>query len=67
VGFSGADIASAVRQLGFDAIRSGDDKLTMPDYHRAFGAVVPLSQSSPERIREVRELASRAIPASRPH
>jgi hypothetical protein len=65
-GFTGADIESAVRDIGKEAIRSGDANVT-PDFIRlSFNNVVPLSKTNPERIEAIRTWGlERAVPAGR--
>jgi SpoVK/Ycf46/Vps4 family AAA+-type ATPase len=63
-GFAGSDIEAAVKEIGHEAIRCGDENVPTEFYVDAFHNVVPLSRSTPERIEEVRRLRDRAIPAS---
>jgi hypothetical protein len=63
-GFAGSDIESAVAEIGYEAVRIGDENVPVEFYADAFRNVVPLSRSAPERIEEVRQLGERAIPAS---
>jgi MoxR-like ATPase len=63
-GFAGSDIESAVAEIGYEAIRVGDENVQVAFYADAFRNVVPLSRSAPERIEEARQLGERAIPAS---
>ncbi len=63
-GFAGSDVQSAVAEIGYEAVRIGDENIPIDYYHKAFQNVVPLSRSAPERIDEVRQLRDRAIPAS---
>ena len=65
-GFCGADIESACREVGKQALRTGE---TPPDdFHRlCFSNIVPLSRTNPERIEQIREWGrERAVPAGRP-
>jgi ATPase family protein associated with various cellular activities (AAA) len=63
-GFSGADIASAVKDIGYEAVLRGSDDLPHSFHLKVFRQTVPLSESAPERVREIRELARRALPAA---
>lgn len=63
-GFAGSDLQAAVAEIGYEAIRIGDENVPFDYYHRAFHNIVPLSRSAPERIDEIRQLRDRAIPAS---
>jgi MoxR-like ATPase len=63
-GFAGSDIEAAVKEIGHEAIRCGDENVAAEFYLDAFHNVVPLARSAPERIEEVRRLRDRAIPAS---
>jgi hypothetical protein len=63
-GFSGADIQSAVAEIGHEALRVGDANVPEHFFVDAFRNVVPLSRSTPEKVEEVRQLGDRAIPAS---
>ncbi|WHT17554.1 AAA family ATPase [Crossiella sp. CA-258035] len=63
-GFAGSDLQSAVAEIGYEAIRVGDDAVPVDYYYSAFRNVVPLLRSAPERVEEVRQLRDRAIPAS---
>lgn len=64
-GFTGADLESTVRELAYRAMAndgSGLDEETMLD---TFNNVIPLSQTSPEKIEAIREWGKeRAVPAS---
>jgi hypothetical protein len=65
-GFCGADIESACREVGKEALRS---KATPePTFYRlCFSNIVPLSRTNPERIEQIREWGrERAVPAGRP-
>lgn len=63
-GFSGADLESAIRDLAYD-VMSGESNLSAQDIVDEFNNVVPLSQTSPEKISAIREWGkSRAVPAS---
>jgi DNA polymerase III delta prime subunit len=63
-GFAGSDIEAAVKEIGHEAIRCGDENVPEEFYLDAFHNVMPLSRSAPERIEEIRRLRDRAIPAS---
>ncbi len=63
-GFAGSDIESAVTEIGYEAVRIGDENVPFSYYLNAFRNVVPLSRSAPERVEEIRALGDRAIPAS---
>ena len=64
-GFTGADIESTVRDLAYRTIANRD---FVPDAQliiTAFNNVIPLSQTSPERIEAIRDWGrQRAVPAS---
>lgn len=64
-GFTGADLESAVRDLAYRTMANPDFELTEEAVVCAFDNVVPLSQTSPEKIESIREWGkSRAVPAS---
>lgn len=64
-GFPGADIESAVRELGKEAHRTGDESVDAAFAYSCFENVVPLSQTNPEQIESIREWGrARAVPAS---
>ncbi|MEU5692281.1 AAA family ATPase [Actinosynnema sp. NPDC020468] len=63
-GFAGSDLHAAVTEIGYEAIRVGDENVPFDFYLRAFDNVVPLLRSAPERVEEIRQLRDRAIPAS---
>ena len=64
-GFTGADLESTVRDLAYRAIANPEFSLDEPNLITAFNNVVPLSQTSPERIESIREWGKeRAVPAS---
>jgi len=64
-GFTGADIESAVREMGKEAERSGDDAVGADFARSCFENVVPLSQTNPEQVEMIREWGrARAVPAS---
>jgi hypothetical protein len=63
-GFTGADIDSAVKEIGKEVRRSGAESVTPEFCERAFLNVVPLSRTNPERIEAIREWGrERAVPA----
>lgn len=65
-GFTGADIESAVREIGKEAIRIGDELVSTDFIHSSFLNIVPLSRTNPERIEAIREWGrERAVPAGR--
>lgn len=64
-GFAGADIESAVREIGYKLV--ANDNLTCSEelLKSSFINVVPLSKTSPEKIDEIRTWGrERAVPAS---
>jgi MoxR-like ATPase len=65
-GFCGADIESACREVGKEALRS--EATPGDEFHRrCFANIVPLSRTNPERIDMIREWGrERAVPAGRP-
>jgi ATPase family associated with various cellular activities (AAA)/AAA+ lid domain len=64
-GFTGADIESAMREMGKEAERSGDEKVTAEFARLCFENIIPLSRTNPEQIDLVREWGrTRAVPAS---
>jgi SpoVK/Ycf46/Vps4 family AAA+-type ATPase len=64
-GFTGADLESAVRELAYNKLAQVDFNLTENVILEVFQNVVPLSQTSPEKIDSIREWGkSRAVPAS---
>lgn len=63
-GFTGADLESAVRDLAYTTLSEETD-LSEKLITDTFQNVVPLSQTSPEKIDDIREWGkSRAVPAS---
>ncbi|MEK4068999.1 AAA family ATPase [Peribacillus sp. FSL R5-0717] len=65
-GFSGADIEAAVREIVKQAIIKGDDTITEDTFIKYFENVVPLSQTSPEQIEQIRNWGrERAVPAGK--
>ncbi|MDF2925392.1 MAG: ATPase, family [Paenibacillaceae bacterium] len=65
-GFAGADLEAAVRDVVKQAVVKGDDSITEDTYIRYFENVVPLSQTSPEQIHQIRLWGKeRAVPAGR--
>lgn len=63
-GFTGADLESAVRDLAYTTL-SEETELSEKLITDTFQNVVPLSQTSPEKIDDIREWGkSRAVPAS---
>lgn len=64
-GFTGADLESTVRELAYKAIADPGAGLAPQDVLDTFGNVVPLSQTSPEKIEAIRDWGKqRAVPAS---
>lgn len=64
-GFTGADIESAVHEIGEEEIRSGQDGVSDDFMLRVFRNLVPMSQTNPEAIESIREWGrQRALPAS---
>lgn len=64
-GFTGADLESTIRDLAYRTIANRDFVLTEANMIDAFNNVVPLSQTSPEKIEAIREWGKeRAVPAS---
>ena len=64
-GFTGADLESTVRDLAYRAIANPNFIMTPEQLITAFNNVVPLSQTSPEKIEAIREWGKeRAVPAS---
>ncbi|MFV0637026.1 AAA family ATPase [Mitsuokella sp. WILCCON 0060] len=64
-GFTGADIESTIRDIAYRSLASDDFELSPENFEAAFENVVPLSQTSPERIESIRAWGKeRAVPAS---
>lgn len=64
-GFTGADLESTVRDLAYRTISNPDLILSEEVLITAFNNVVPLSQTSPEKIDSIRQWGKeRAVPAS---
>lgn len=64
-GFTGADLESTVRDLAYRVIANDDFVLDEENVVQAFKNVVPLSQTSPEKIAAIRDWGKeRAVPAS---
>lgn len=64
-GFTGADLESTVRDLAYRTIANDNFVLSEENIISAFNNVVPLSQTSPEKIEAIREWGKeRAVPAS---
>ena len=64
-GFTGADLESTVRDLAYRVIANKSFVLTAENIISAFNNVVPLSQTSPEKIEAIRDWCKeRAVPAS---
>ncbi len=64
-GFTGADLESTVRDLTYRSIANNGFVLNEENIVTAFNNVVPLSQTSPEKIEAIRDWGKeRAVPAS---
>ena len=64
-GFTGADLESTVRDLAYRTIANSSFVLNEENIVTAFNNVVPLSQTSPEKIEAIRDWGKeRAVPAS---
>lgn len=64
-GFTGADLESTVRDIAYRKIANDDFALSRENLRTAFENVVPLSQTSPEKIESIRAWGrERAVPAS---
>lgn len=64
-GFTGADLESTVRDLAYRSIANSNFVLNEENIVTAFNNVVPLSQTSPEKIESIRDWGrERAVPAS---
>lgn len=64
-GFTGADLESTVRDLAYRSIANNNFVLNEENMINAFNNVVPLSQTSPEKIEAIRNWGKeRAVPAS---
>ena len=64
-GFTGADLESTVRDLAYRVIANDGFVLDEKNVVQAFTNVVPLSQTSPEKISAIRDWGKeRAVPAS---
>lgn len=64
-GFTGADLESTVRDLAYRTIANSNFVLDEESIITAFNNVVPLSQTSPEKIEAIRDWGiERAVPAS---
>lgn len=64
-GFTGADLESTVRDLSYRLMSNSNFILSEQNLISAFENVVPLSQTSPEKIEAIRDWGrSRAVPAS---
>lgn len=66
-GFAGADLEAAVRDVVKQAVVNGDESITDQTFINFFENVVPLSQTSPEQIDQIRTWGrERAVPAGKP-
>ena len=64
-GFTAADLESTVRELAYRIIANADFRLSEDVIISTFNNVVPLSQTSPEKIEAMRDWGrQRAVPAS---
>ena len=64
-GFTGADLESTVRDLAYRTIANPAFSLSEENLRTAFGNVVPLSETAPEKIADIRDWGKeRAVPAS---
>lgn len=64
-GFTGADLESTIRDLAYRVIANDRFILNEENMLKAFNNVVPLSQTSPEKIESIRDWGKeRAVPAS---
>lgn len=64
-GFTGADLESTIRDLAYRMIANEEFLLSEENITTAFNNVVPLSQTSPEKIEAIRDWGKeRAVPAS---
>lgn len=64
-GFTGADLESTVRDLAYRSIANSNFIMNEENMLTAFNNVVPLSQTSPEKIEAIRDWGKeRAVPAS---
>lgn len=64
-GFTGADLESTIRDLAYRMIANASFVLNEESMTTAFNNVVPLSQTSPEKIEAIRDWGrERAVPAS---
>jgi len=65
-GFAGADLEAAVRDVVKQAVVKGDNSVTEQTFISFFENVVPLSQTSPEQIEQIRKWGrERAVPAGK--
>lgn len=64
-GFTGADLESTVRDIAYRVVANPEFVLSEDAIQSAFENVVPLSQTSPEKIEAIRDWGKeRAVPAS---
>ena len=54
-GFTGADLESTVRDLAYRSIANNNFEVNEENMITAFNNVVPLSQTSPEKIEAIRD------------
>ena len=64
-GFTGADLESTVREIAYRQVANDNFELAESNIISTFNNVVPLSQTSPEKIEAIRDWGKeRAVPAS---
>ncbi|MBR0281457.1 MAG: AAA family ATPase [Oscillibacter sp.] len=64
-GFTGADLESTIRDLAYRSIANPNFTLSEEEVLSSFNNVVPLSQTSPEKVEAIRDWGKeRAVPAS---
>ena len=64
-GFTGADLESTVRELAYRTVANNNFELLESSIVSTFNNVIPLSQTSPEKIEAIRNWGKeRAVPAS---
>ena len=66
-GFAGSDLEAAVREVVKQSIVKGKNTITNETFISYFQNIVPLSQTSPEQIADIRLWGKeRAVPAGKP-
>lgn len=64
-GFTGADLESTVRDLAYRLVANSNFRIDEENIVMAFNNVIPLSQTNPEKIEDIRNWGKeRAVPAS---